>query len=132
MESQELYEKRMHIKTQRMSARGAVDSFRWSRSKEVSDELRFKTEQERYLITQFEQEARELERMEAELIMRLHATQASERQAFQELEHAMITASLPKKERLMIIQEMAQGQEDPHAMENEYIKSGNSREMKQS
>ena len=44
--------------------------------------------------------------MEAELIARLHNTQAMERAAFQELEKAMISASLPKKERIMIIEEM--------------------------
>jgi hypothetical protein len=54
--------------------KAAVDMFRWSRSREVQDENRFKAMQERQLIYQYEQEARELERMEAELIARLHTT----------------------------------------------------------
>lgn len=58
------------------------------------------------MIIQYQQEAIELERMEAELLARLHSTQAIERQAFEELEQAMISASMPKKDRLQIIQEM--------------------------
>ena len=81
--------------------------FKWSRYKEVNDEARFKAFQERQRIYAYEQEARDLERMEAELIGRLHTTQAMERQAFQELEQAMISASMPKRERLLIIQEMS-------------------------
>jgi hypothetical protein len=46
--------------------------------------------------------------MEAELIARLHNTQAMERAAFLELEKAMISASQPKKERIMIIEEMTE------------------------
>jgi hypothetical protein len=44
--------------------------------------------------------------MEAELISRLHTTQALERQAFKELEEAMISASMPKRDRLVILKEM--------------------------
>jgi hypothetical protein len=60
--------------------------FRWGRSKEVQDESRFKAFQERQRIYAYEQEARDLERMEADLIARLHTTQAMERQAFHQLE----------------------------------------------
>ncbi len=80
--------------------------FRWGRSREVQDEARYKAFQERQRIYQYEQEARDLERMEAELIGRLHTTQAMERQAFQELEQAMISASMPKRERILVMQEM--------------------------
>lgn len=93
-------ERKNQILTQRNQMKAAVDMFRWSRSREVQDENRFKAMQERQLIYQYEQEARELERMEAELIARLHTTQAMERQAFNELEQVMISASMPKKDRI--------------------------------
>ena len=96
-------QKKQEILTQRSTAKAAVDMFRWGRSKEVSDEARFKAFQERQRIYAYEQEAKELERMEAELISRLHTTQAMERQAFHELEQAMISASMPKRERLLVI-----------------------------
>ena len=67
-------ERKNQILTQRNQMKAAVDMFRWSRSREVQDENRFKAMQERQLIYQYEQEARELERMEAELIARLHTT----------------------------------------------------------
>ena len=93
-------ERKNQILTQRNQMKAAVDMFRWSRSREVQDENKFKAMQERQLIYQYEQEARELERMEAELIARLHTTQAMERQAFNELEQVMISASMPKKDRI--------------------------------
>ncbi len=50
-----------------------------------------------------EKEAIELEMMEESLIKRLQNTQEMEREAFKELEEAMIGASMPKKERLRIM-----------------------------
>jgi len=45
-------------------------------------------------------EAQELERMEAELLRKLQETQQRERDAFNQLEQAMINSSLPKKMRV--------------------------------
>ena len=51
-------------------------------------------------IGSYEREARELERMEAELLRKLQETQKSEREAFSKLESAMVEASQPKRNRL--------------------------------
>ena len=40
------------------------------------------------------------------MIARLHTTQAMERQAFNELEQVMISASMPKKDRIQLIHEI--------------------------
>lgn len=50
-------------------------------------------------IADFEKEAAELERMEAELLRKLQETQQNERAAFNRLENAMVDASIPKKMR---------------------------------
>ena len=51
--------------------------------------------------------------METDLIARLHNTQAMERAAFMDLEKAMMSSSLPKKERIMIIEEAPAPEELP-------------------
>jgi hypothetical protein len=51
-------------------------------------------------IKKFEQEAIELERREAELLMKLQQTQKMERDAFGRLENAMVDASIPKHLRV--------------------------------
>jgi len=48
-------------------------------------------------IQNYEREAEELERMEAELLQKLQETQLKEKDAFGKLEVAMIDASIPKK-----------------------------------
>lgn len=50
-------------------------------------------------ISDYEKEAQELERMEAELLRKLQETQQNERAAFGRLESAMVDASIPKKMR---------------------------------
>ena len=50
-------------------------------------------------IEEYEKEAQELERMEAELLRKLQETQQNERAAFGRLESAMVDASVPKKMR---------------------------------
>lgn len=47
-------------------------------------------------INNYETEAQELERLEAELLMKLQETQKAERDAFCRLENAMVDASIPK------------------------------------
>lgn len=55
---------------------------------------------EKDLIRKRELEAQRLERLEAELLQNLQQTQHMEREAFTQLEHAMIDASKPKKDRV--------------------------------
>ena len=52
-------------------------------------------------IGEYEKEAQELERMEAELLQKLQQTQQNEKAAFSRLESAMVDASIPKKMRKM-------------------------------
>eukprot|EP00349_Pseudokeronopsis_sp_Brazil_P002665 CAMPEP_0202962242 /NCGR_PEP_ID=MMETSP1396-20130829/6342_1 /ASSEMBLY_ACC=CAM_ASM_000872 /TAXON_ID= /ORGANISM="Pseudokeronopsis sp., Strain Brazil" /LENGTH=63 /DNA_ID=CAMNT_0049682681 /DNA_START=594 /DNA_END=788 /DNA_ORIENTATION=+ len=60
------------------------------------------------MIYDYEREAQQLEAMEEELIRRLQNTQNMERDAFKELEEAMISASMPKKERMQVMGELNQ------------------------
>ena len=55
---------------------------------------------EKELIRKREVEAQKLEKLEAELLQNLQQTQNMEKEAFSQLEHAMIDASRPKKERV--------------------------------
>lgn len=55
---------------------------------------------EKRLIYKFEAEAQELEQLEERLIQELQETQDEEREAYKELEEAMIEASVGKRERL--------------------------------
>ena len=68
-------------------------------------ELKSKTDEEKRLIYKFEKEAQQLESLEEQLIKRLQAIQDEEKAAFKELEQVMIQASMPRKERLEIVQE---------------------------
>ena len=55
---------------------------------------------EKDLIRKRELEAQRLEKLEAELLQNLLQTQNMEKEAFSQLEHAMIDASKPKRERV--------------------------------
>jgi hypothetical protein len=55
---------------------------------------------EKDVIKKRELEAQKLERLEAELLQNLQHTQNMEKEAFSQLEHAMIDASKPKRERV--------------------------------
>ncbi len=63
-------------------------------------EVKVKMNQERNHIKNYEMEAQQLEQLEAELLRKLQETQQLERQAFTQLESAMIDASVPKKMRV--------------------------------
>ena len=52
-------------------------------------------------INEYENEAAELERLEADLLVKLQETQKMERDAFVHLESAMVDASIPKNVRKM-------------------------------
>jgi hypothetical protein len=103
-----MMDRKMQIHSQRENAKAAVTMFKWGKFNDVQTDFRARAQKEKELILEYQEEARELERMEAELIARLHNTQAMERAAFLELEKAMISASQPKKERIMIIEEMTE------------------------
>lgn len=55
---------------------------------------------EKELIKKREIEAQKLEKLEAELLQNLMQTQNMEKEAFTQLEHAMIDASKPKRDRI--------------------------------
>jgi hypothetical protein len=59
------------IHTQREIAKNAVQNFKWSRVSEKQNEFKIKTQNEKRLIQQYQEEASELERLEAELLSRL-------------------------------------------------------------
>ena len=56
-------------------------------------------EEQKQRILAKEEEAKQLERMEAELLRRLQHTQQKEHQVFELLENAMIDSSKPRKDR---------------------------------
>ena len=98
--------KKHQIKAQKEIGRHKVDQFKKLKAKEVQSESKQKTEQEKKLIYKLEREARELEMMEEQLIKRLQNTQDMEKEAFKELEDAMISASMPKRDRLKVMTEV--------------------------
>ena len=71
-------------------------------------EIKAKTEAEKRLIYKYEREAQLLEEQEEKLIKRLQDIQDEEKDAFSELEQAIITASLAKRDRLEIVAEEAE------------------------
>ena len=89
----------------------SVGKYRNNRVDQSKQELKQKTETEKQLIYKFEKEAQELEQMEEKLIKRLQEIQEEEREAFLELEQSMITASLAKKDRLEIVNEVIDEQQ---------------------
>lgn len=89
----------------------SVDKYRHSKAEQSRQETKAKTEYEKKLIYRFEKEAQDLERMEENLIKRLQDIQEEEREAFMELEQSMITASLAKKDRLEIVNEVIDEQQ---------------------
>lgn len=91
------------IRAQREMGKQRVEDFKHLKAKEVQQESKQKTEQERKLIMKLQNEAQKLETMEEQLIKRLQGTQEMEREAFKELEEAMIAASMPKKERNKVV-----------------------------
>lgn len=57
-------------------------------------------EEQKQRILKKEEEAKQLERMEAELLRRLQQTQQREQEVFEILENAMVTSSKPRKDRM--------------------------------
>lgn len=63
-------------------------------------------------IYDYELEAQQLEKMEAELLVKLQETQKMERDAFVKLESAMVDASIPKNVRKMAGTSYSEGPEN--------------------
>ena len=95
--------RRVKIKEAERKSKHKVEQHKNLKAKQVQQENKLKTEQEKKLIYEYEMEAQKLEQMEEELINRLQQTQLMERDAFKELEEAMISASMSKKERMAVM-----------------------------
>lgn len=84
-------ERQAYMRLENMKKKQAMDN------KSMNKDL---ISSEKELIRKREIEAQRLERLEAELLQNLQQTQNMEKEAFSQLEHAMIDASRPKKERV--------------------------------
>lgn len=91
-----------------VKGRYAVQAYQNSKIESSKAEQKSRTEHEKRLIYKYEKEAQELENEEERLIGRLQDLQTEEKMAFSELEACMVTASLAKKDRLQIVQEVSQ------------------------
>jgi hypothetical protein len=84
-------ERQAYMRLENMKKKQAMDN------KAINKDL---VSSEKELIRKREIEAQKLEKLEAELLQNLQQTQNMEKEAFSQLEHAMIDASRPKKERV--------------------------------
>ena len=84
-------ERQAYMRLENMKRKQAMDN------KHLNKDL---ISSEKELIRKREVEAQKLEKLEAELLQNLQQTQNMEKEAFSQLEHAMIDASRPKKERV--------------------------------
>lgn len=73
-----------------------LDQKRKNAKREVNNMM----DMQRNDIQNYEKEAEDLEKLEAELLQRLQETQKREKDVFGKLETAMIDASIPKKQRV--------------------------------
>ena len=112
-EEQAKADRREGIKSMINKSKHSVESYRQQKIDQSKSENKAKIEYEKRLIYKYEKEAQELEAAEEGLIKRLQEIQEEERQAFMELEQSMITASLAKKDRLEIVNEV----NDEHAQQ---------------
>lgn len=88
------------IKTQERQAFIRLENMKKKQQMEAKDMNKDIVFSEKDLIRKRELEAQRLERLEAELLQNLQQTQNMEKEAFSQLEHAMIDASKPKRERV--------------------------------
>lgn len=88
-----------------MKARTSINKFNFDKITQTKMETKSKTEAEKRMIYKYERQAQELENEEEELLQRLKDIQQEEKDTFNELEQAMIAASLAKKDRLDIVDE---------------------------
>ena len=90
-------EKRNYVKAQQEIAHLRMLEYRKRKDEEFRENNKMRLNSEKKKIKDKEYEAQHLEMYEAELLHRLQATQKLEREAFTQLESAMIDSSLPKK-----------------------------------
>ena len=88
--------KRESIKQMVAKSKASVAEFQNARVENARAEGREKINHEKQLIYKYEREAQQLEQLEEQLIGRLQGLQQEEKQAFEDLENAMIVASLAK------------------------------------
>lgn len=88
------------IKTQERQAYVKLQNFKQRQLDSTKQQNQDLVINEKDLIKQRELEAQKLERLEAELLQNLQQTQNMEREAFNQLENAMIDASKPKRQRV--------------------------------
>uniref|UniRef100_A0A7S3NAU6 Uncharacterized protein n=1 Tax=Euplotes harpa TaxID=151035 RepID=A0A7S3NAU6_9SPIT len=88
------------IKTQEKQASIHLENLKRRHIMEVQNNNKNSVLSEKELIRRREREAQRLERLEAELLQNLQQTQLMEKEAFSQLEHAMIDASRPKRDRI--------------------------------
>lgn len=88
------------IKTQERQAFIRLENMKKREQMELKVMNRDLVLSEKDLIRKRELEAQRLEKLEAELLQNLQQTQNMEKEAFSQLEHAMIDASKPKRERV--------------------------------
>lgn len=103
--------KRESIRQMAAKGRQKVQDFGANKIGISKADQRARTEQEKKLIYKYEKEAQNLEATEEALIQRLQMLQDEEKNAFQELEQCMVTASLAKKDRLQIVEEVNEEQQ---------------------
>jgi len=89
--------KRDNIRGMVESSKQNVMAFKNEKAMKNKQEQKEKIEYEKRLIYQYEREAQNLEQEEEDLIKILQQLQVDEKGAFEELENAMITASLAKQ-----------------------------------
>lgn len=103
--------KRESIRQMAAKGRAKVQQFGQNKIGISKDVQKERTEQEKRLIYKYEKEAQNLEATEEALIQRLQMLQDEEKNAFQELEQCMVTASLAKRDRLQIVEEVNEEQQ---------------------
>lgn len=88
--------KRETIRQMVAKSKNSVQQFQNQKVEHAKAEGRDKINYEKQLIYKYEREAQQLELSEEQLIGRLQGLQQEEKQAFEDLENAMIVASLAK------------------------------------
>lgn len=88
--------KRESIRQMIAKSKSSVVDYQMNKLANARNEARDKINYEKQLIYKYEREAQQLESLEEQLIGRLQNLQFDEKQAFEDLENAMIVASLAK------------------------------------
>jgi len=88
--------KRETIRQMIAKSKDSVANFQQERIQNARAEGKEKINYEKQMIYKYEREAQTLELSEEQLIARLQGLQTDEKQAFEDLENAMIVASLAK------------------------------------